>query len=146
MENIENKIAALAKHLSIAPEQITFNGDYFDTEDGEEYFVFTDDEANEAAAREIKNSLWAFNANFILDCTELAAGDCCYGDVVESLQTMQNKCCESCNEFIYALIESTCGIDEFIERAIYEDGRGHFISYYDGMEDESEDYYIYRRS
>lgn len=144
MQDIENKIAALAKHLSIAPEQITFNGDYFDTEDGEEYFVFTDNEANEAAAREIKNSLWAFNADFILVCTELAAGDCCYGDVVESLQTMQNKCCESCNEFIYALIESTCELDYFIEQAIIADGRGHFISQYDGEEREENGFYIYR--
>jgi hypothetical protein len=34
--------------------------------------------------------------------------------------------------------------DEFIQDAIDSDGRGHFLSYYDGEETEINDYYIYR--
>lgn len=146
MENIENRIAALAEYLSIHQEEITFDGYIFCTEDGKEYSVLTDDEATQEATREIIESLWAFRAGFILDCTEIADDQnrFAYGDIVESLQSMQEKCCESCNAFIYALIEGTCGIDEFVDEAIEADGRGHFISRYDGMEDEQGDYFIYR--
>ena len=35
-------------------------------------------------------------------------------------------------------------MDEFIEDAISSDGRGHFLSPYDGEENEEGDYFIYR--
>lgn len=57
---------------------------------------------------------------------------------------MQENCCESCNEFIRALIDGTCGIDEFVREAIMSDGRGHFIATYDGEENEQDEYFIYR--
>ena len=47
--------------------------------------------------------------------------------------------------FILALIEETCRIDKFVDDAIDTDGRGHFISSYDGEEVEAEEYFIYRR-
>ena len=34
---------------------------------GEEYAIGNDEEADEAVKENIKNSLWAFNANFIID-------------------------------------------------------------------------------
>ena len=34
--------------------------------------------------------------------------------------------------------------DDFIDDAVSSDGRGHFISRYDGDENEQDGYYIYR--
>lgn len=113
-----------------------------DTEDAErfekDYLVLTDEEANEKTKEYIKESLWAFNANFILsECGLDLSG-------TESLKEMQQKVCESANDFILSLIEKTCGLDKFVESAIMADGRGHFLSTYDGEEVEQGEYFIYR--
>src|SRR4051812_27567705 len=47
-----------------------------------------------------------------------------------------NGKCESNNDVIYNTIKKTCGIDTFVEAAISADGRGHFMSSYDGNENE----------
>ena len=47
--------------------------------------------------------------------------------------------------FILALIEGTCRIDKFVDDAIDMDGRGPFISSYDGEEVEAEEYFIYKQ-
>jgi hypothetical protein len=57
---------------------------------------------------------------------------------------MQEKCCEGCNDFFKAIIKGTCGLDKFVEDAIEADGRGHFLAYYDGEENEQGDCFIYR--
>ena len=61
---------------------------------------------------------------------------------------MQENSCEGANDFIESLIEKTCGMDSFIESAISADGRGHFISSYDGNEEEISVFgkyiYVYR--
>ncbi len=49
---------------------------------------------------------------------------------------VDNGKCESNNDVIYNTIEKTCGIDEFVKAAISADGRGHFMSSYDGEENE----------
>ena len=112
-----------------------------DVED--DYLVLTDEEADEACAEYIADSLWAFNASFILsECGLDGSGE-------ESLRQMQEKSCEGANAFILSLVENTCGITEFAESAISADGRGHFLSQYDGEETEQETendgtFYIYR--
>ena len=57
---------------------------------------------------------------------------------------MQRNSCEDCNEFIKAMIDGTCGMNNFVERAIDADGRGQFLSQYDGEENEFGGYFIYR--
>jgi len=108
----------------------------------EDYLVLTDKEADMMAKDYIKESVWAFNADFILsECGLDRSGE-------ESLKAMQQKSCESANDFILSLIEKTCGLDSFVESAISADGRGHFLSSYDGEENEIKvgktTYYIYR--
>jgi len=49
--------------------------------------------------------------------------------------------CESANEALKAMITD---LDEFVEEAIGVDGRGHFLSTYDGAEEEEGEYFIYR--
>jgi hypothetical protein len=42
------------------------------------------------------------------------------------------------------LLNSIKDIEKFINEAIASDGRGHFISYYDGHEHEENGLFIYR--
>jgi hypothetical protein len=132
----ELKIIALAKHLDIDPEDIE-QSDYDDTTfdvDGYDYLVCTDEEADDRAGDYIKDSLWAFNAGFIIDHTDLPY------EATDMITGFQDKC-EDANDTIAALITD---MDEFIEDAICADGRGHFMGSYDGDENEEDGFYIYR--
>ena len=106
----------------------------------EDYAIGTDEEADQACAEYVKDSAWAFNASFVLSECGLPS------DLEEAIQTFQSEKCESANDAIVALIEKTCGMDEFIKAAISADGRGHFLSGYDGNENDSADgaFVIYR--
>lgn len=117
----------------------------FFASEGEEYYVCTEEEADSLAKQEIMGSLWAFNPNFIIEHTKI------YNDLTireteilaKNISEMTYKMCENANRIVEAFIED---IDEFIEDAINEDGRGHFIAMYDGIEHEQDGYYIYQIS
>ena len=137
---MDNKIKALAEYLGKSPENLRDNGDhYIQVVDGFEYLVLTEGEADQEVQAYIEDSLWAFNAEFILDCCGLDSDP----NVTKSLRKMQEVSCEGCNDFIRALVDGTCGIEEFAEQAILADGRGQFLSTYDGEEGEQDGYYIY---
>ena len=104
---------------------------------GSEYAVGTDSEADEACKAYIKDSIWAFNAEFIVGECGLPCG------TEEAIKALQEKC-ESANEPILAMVKGSCGLDSFVESAISADGRGHFLASYDGAESDSDEYYIYR--
>lgn len=110
---------------------------------GHEYKVLTDEEADETAADYIKESLWAFNAEFILEHSKVYKDTIGheYEEIIEALRMMQEKLCESANALVKALISD---MDSFIDDAIEADGRGNFLSSWDGEEHESGDFYIYR--
>jgi hypothetical protein len=109
--------------------------------DGDEerdgYIVLTDEEADEMAKRYILDTVWAFNAGFLAGETGIDI------EVFEAIQA--NDRCESNNDAILRLIDDT---DSFVESAISTDGRGHFMSSYDGNENEENVngtyYFIYR--
>ena len=102
------------------------------------YLVLTDDEAHEAAGKRIEESLWAFRPSFIARFTEPRLSDAAQ----KALGQAQEKLCEDANDLVRALIRD---IDAFIEAAISEDGRGHFIGSYDGEEREQGDLFLYRQ-
>ncbi len=110
---------------------------------GQEYKVYTDEEADEAAADYIKESLWAFNAEFILAHSEASRETTAREDeeIIKALRQIQESLCESANALVKALISD---IDTFIDDAIEADGRGSFLSPYDGEEHESGNFYIFR--
>lgn len=110
---------------------------------GNEYKVFTDEEADEEAKESILDSLWAFNVDFILQHTEFYKTSCDREDeaFMSSLKDIQANICEGANSIVKALI---CDIDEFVTDAIDADGRGHFLSFYDGKEHEQDEFFIYR--
>ena len=64
-------------------------------------------------------------------------------EVEKGLRQIQENICEGGNGLVKALISD---IDEFVDDAINADGRGHFMSSYDGAEYEQDDLYIYRMS
>ena len=133
------KQEAIAKFLECEVDDLREEGNFYGLDVFDGYAVATDDEADQACKENIKDSVWAFNASFILDeCGLDFSGE-------DSLKAMQEKSCESANDFILSLIEKTCGLDSFVEAAISADGRGHFLSSYDGQEVELEGgFFAYR--
>lgn len=95
-----------------------------------EYAVGTDSEAQDAATKNIKGSIWAFNASFILAHCGLPS------ELEEAIHSFQEKKCESANDALLTLVEKCGDLDEFVSEAICADGRGHFLSSYDGEENE----------
>lgn len=135
----EQRIQALAKHLGCDVSEISesrFGENLFHAEGGE-FLVLTDEEADETAEQEIRESLWAFNASFIASHTKNGLDD----EAEKALADMQGRLCESANPIVEALIED---MDHFISDAIRADGRGHFISRWDGEENESGQFFIFR--
>ena len=110
---------------------------------GNEYKVLTDAEADEETKESILNDLWAFNADFILQHTEFYNNSTDREDAefCDSLKQLQRSVCESANSIVKALITD---IDTFVDDAIDADGRGHFLSFYDGEEHEQGEFFIYR--
>lgn len=104
-----------------------------------EFLVLTDDEADTLAAADIKKSLWAFNADFL-------AGYMPEGIDAEEINAIRGERCEGANSAMLALVGDR--LEEVTEEAIAADGRGHFLSGYDGDEIEQEHggrlWYAYR--
>ena len=69
----------------------------------------------------ILDSVWAFNPSFLSKHTGRDEG------IFEALQDK----CEGANDLILSAIKDK---KYFVENAINLDGRGHFISFYDGIE------------
>lgn len=122
-------VQALATFLKIDEDEAQ------DLIDQDNYLVLTDDEADEKAAEYIKDTLWAFNASFIIENSDLP------WEAEEMIKSFQEAKCEGANDTIAAMITD---IEAFIEAAISADGRGHFMSSYDGEENEQCEYFIYR--
>lgn len=116
----------------------------YDEDADNDYLVLTDKEADEKAAKYIKDSLWAFNAEFLAAQTDLPV------EVFTAI--IENGKCESNNDVMEQIINKSGDMEEFISSAISADGRGHFMSSYDGNENEESinvegerfTFYIYR--
>ena len=107
--------------------------------------VCTDAEATREARRYILDSLWAFNSWFIVDHMSPKMQDVIGGSDIEKYCSDK---CESANEWVSSLIQNK---GKFVKDAIDADGRGHFLSFYDGAENEYTDdagktWYIYRQN
>ena len=143
----ELKAKALADFLEISIEDLEIPEDtelpFVVLDTGASYAVLTEEQADARAKEEIMESLWAFNADFVIqhckNYEDMSQFE--FNSAVESLRHAQAECCENANGLVFALIDD---MDEFIEDAIDADGRGHFISRYDGEENEQNNFYIYR--
>jgi len=143
-DNTMERMEALAKHLGITLEEgetwedhieeVSYDENTFDAEGGT-YLVLTDEEADKAASDYIRESLWAFNAEFLADNTDLPA---------EVFSMIQAERSEDANEVFTTLVTKCGDIEELISDAIGADGRGHFLAPYDFEESQEGEFYIYR--
>jgi hypothetical protein len=134
-----SKIEVLAKFLQVEVEDLTvtkYDENTFEI-GKKEYMILTEEEAQEKAKEYILSSIWAFNADFIIEHSKVLDFDDASRSIIKAIQEQ----CESGNEAMKKLIDD---IDEFIDDAISTDGRGHFMSSYDGNEEQEGDYFIYR--
>jgi hypothetical protein len=103
------------------------------TIDGEEMAIApTYEEAEEAAKECIKESVWAFNADFLSSHCPLTA---------EEIDSLRGARCGEANCGLLAILDD---FDEFAEDAISSDGLGHFLSPYDGECREIGDFLVFR--
>ena len=126
---------ALAKHLGCSVDDIEPSGydeDVYEAE-GKEFLVLTDELADQRTADYIKDSVWAFRPGFLQEHLPDGIG-------LDTIKIIQEKC-EDANPAILGMIKD---VDRFIDDAISADGRGHFLSSYDGHEYEEDEYFIYR--
>jgi hypothetical protein len=123
----QEKIEALAKHLDCSIDEAVNSMD--------DYLVYTDDEADEAVYNYIEESVCFFRSDFIAAHTEVDK------EVISKLQELH----EDSNQAIKSLIKD---FDHFVNDAVLCDGRAHFLSSYDGEENEinvnGNTYYVYR--
>ena len=113
--------------------------------DGAEYALAASDEDAQAAAEaNIEEMVWAFNAEFICGQCNLPH------EIAPAIRAWQEKECEGANDALKSMVETHCpgglhGSNSFSEDAIRADGRGHFLSGYDGEEIELDgNAYAYR--
>lgn len=106
----------------------------------DDYECYLDDEADAACARAIADSLWAFRPSFILG---LVSGISFSDKAIKAFEEMASELCEDMS----AIWLSMLGFNELdeidsntllVEQAIAHDGRGHFLSQYDGVEQQHE--------
>ena len=98
-----------------------------DAENGEYAIAFSKDESDKAVAEYIKETAWAFVPSFIIEHSEVLDYDEPSRMIIKAIQEQY----ERGNEAILKLIDD---LEEFVEDAIRYDGRGHFLSGYDGNE------------
>jgi len=145
MNTVENidifspECLALAAYLDCEPSELdeciydSYGMTTFDY-GNQQYAIGTDEEADTACEEYIKDSVWAFNASFLASETGLP----------EEMFAFASEKCEDANGPILQVIEQSCGLGAFVGSAMMADGRGHFLSSYDGEEQEHGDYFIYR--
>jgi hypothetical protein len=123
----QEKIEALAKHLDCSIDEAINSMD--------DYLVYTDDEADEAVYNYIDESVCFFRSDFIAAHAEVDE------EVIKKLQELH----ENSNQAIKSLIKD---FDHFVNDAVLCDGRAHYLSSYDGEENEinvnGNTYYVYR--
>jgi len=146
MNKMDNKIQALMAYLEetdideLTEETYDHYGLSVYSYGSQEYAVGTEEEAQEAVEANIKESVWAFNSQWIVDHLN--------DDFpIEAVKAIQEKY-EDGNDALVKIIEKLGDWSYFVKDSILADGRGHFLSGYDGEENEvffeGVWYYIYR--
>lgn len=137
------RIEALTAHLELTGdewEEVTIDS-YDETLlsfGQQEYLVLTDEESDDRVVEHIRQTIWAFRPGFLARHSVMSAD---IGAAVKVFETLQEMC-EDSNDTVLRLIED---LDAFVVDAVDTDGRGHFLSCYDGEEnDAAHGLFIYR--
>jgi hypothetical protein len=102
-------------------------------DNGHTYLVYTDAEANKACREYIRENLWAFRAEWLATFIDRSYSKA----LVDSIKVIQEKMNEDASEIIFKLIGGSSKFSMLTRMAIEDDGRGHFLSPYDGKEHQS---------
>ena len=134
-------ILAIAKEFVCYPKDVEEGYDNEYNIDGTDYLVLTGREADDKVEEYVEEILWSFSPHFLSSVTGVDSS------VFEAIRDNGN--CESNNEPIQSILDATnTSMSEVAQEAISWDGRGHFLSQYDGRETEvyadGEYYYCYR--
>lgn len=141
--------AALAEHLDVAAEDVEVDDeDFYDAltvfaVGNQRYAIGTEEQAQKAARTYVAESLWCMRSSFLSDETGL---DARIFDAIAGRSGGGEEFQEDISRIVEGLADN--GVEGFTERAIEQDGRGTFISSYDGEEFELRDgeseWYAYR--
>lgn len=101
-------------------------------EDGTLWLVGSEREADKAAKEYILDSLWAFKTSFIASVANLSNAE------ERAIEKMQRDMSEDANPIIRRIIGES-KLNHFVKMAIDADGRGHFLSPWNGEEVDSDD-------
>lgn len=94
--------------------------------------IGTDVQMQESAEEEVKERIWCFNTGYIVDFLQEKNLDLAGQKFFDSIRGIQEKLNEDANPVLLRLIGTN--IKEFIANSIKDDGRGSFLSSYDGQE------------
>lgn len=119
----KREFRSICKALGEDPALVSVEGNTFSV-GHREYLVCTDQEVDQFLSDSIADSLWAFNPDFL-------AGETGIDELV--FRALQPNC-ESANPAVRAIVDATCGLASLVRHAECADGRGHFLSGYDGVE------------
>lgn len=107
--------------------------------DGERFAYAENDEAADVAARAaILESLWAFRSEFLASYMPALQND----KARKAFDSMREALCEDANDLVRSMVGDR--VDEMVRDAIGCDGRGHFLSPYDGEETDEGEGFAYR--
>jgi len=123
---------------------VKYDDSLFEVNVNDQYLVLTDDEADQRCRDEMIESLWAFRAHFLV-CWMPCYKDMSQrevDDLIKSIEHAQERSCEDANPLIKGLLGNN--LEDCLDDAISADGRGHFLSTYDGEENEQGEFFIYR--
>ena len=167
----DTKIKALARYLDVDPETIEADiDDLYITDSGEEYFVLTEEEADDKAKDFVKMTIDdvgvvdGSTSNFLdyclRNCTDKEKVDDFIDQEIEYFTKQEpdpehvdylnslsdyERICYIRDMLGDKEIEEFLDIDAIAEQAIDLDGRGHFIAVYDFKEiDLDDNLYAYR--
>lgn len=98
-------------------------GIHVEVDDGSEYYIYTNKTRKECAKDYILDTIEFFRPDFLSRMTGIDE------DAFEGISEFKGA-----NKIIYAIVNTTCGIDVFVDEAINVDGYGHYLSPYDGEE------------
>lgn len=127
----EQQLLEVQKYFKCKLEDIEHVEDDTYLVEGLEYIICDDEEADRLTAEYIENSVWAFNPNFICNCIEDLSNSAKEG-LEEMIKHIQIEQCESANDAILKILGNN--LEDLIQDAIQCEGRGHFLSSYDGEE------------
>jgi hypothetical protein len=94
-----------------------------------DWLIVTDDEADDRARENIERDLWAFVPSFLVAYMP-------EGITEDVLETLAGARCEDATPAFRAMVGDR--FDDLVSDAISSDGRGHFLSSWDGCEHEFE--------